>query len=96
MSPETVKRIMDPLQQAGQTPGWIRNSLLKLAAESSNGWLEMNSELGKGTKVTVQFQHSHIDRMPWATSQNTAHCSYALRCELGFCSKKRQDVLFRR
>lgn len=38
--------------------------LLKAAAESCNGFLKIDSELGKGTRLEVQFQRSHIDRMP--------------------------------
>jgi hypothetical protein len=65
MSAETVKSIMDPFT----TSRTERNvglgiPLLKHAAELSNGWLSINSELGQGTHLAVQFQHSHIDRMP--------------------------------
>ena len=38
--------------------------LLKEAAEACNGSLVLESKLGAGTKISVQFQHSHIDRMP--------------------------------
>lgn len=37
---------------------------LKEAAESCNGFLEIHSESGIGTTIKVEFQHSHIDRMP--------------------------------
>ncbi len=38
--------------------------LLKAAAEACNGWLRIRSEVGKGTRLECEFQHSHIDRMP--------------------------------
>jgi hypothetical protein len=38
--------------------------LLKAAAEACNGFLTIESQPGKGTKLFVQFQRSHIDRMP--------------------------------
>jgi hypothetical protein len=38
--------------------------LLKAAAEACNGWLTIASEVGKGTRLECEFQHSHIDRMP--------------------------------
>jgi len=38
--------------------------LLKAAAEACNGGLKIQSQLGKGTQVEVEFQRSHIDRMP--------------------------------
>ncbi len=38
--------------------------LLKLAAEMCNGGLTVESTPGVGTTVNVDFQRSHIDRMP--------------------------------
>jgi hypothetical protein len=38
--------------------------LLKAAAEACNGFLQIDSALGQGTRLAVEFQHSHIDRMP--------------------------------
>jgi hypothetical protein len=38
--------------------------LLKAAAEACNGWLTVTSEVGLGTRLECEFQHSHIDRMP--------------------------------
>jgi anti-sigma regulatory factor (Ser/Thr protein kinase) len=39
-------------------------SLLAQAAREAGGVLRIESELGKGTKVTATFQYSHIDRKP--------------------------------
>ncbi len=38
--------------------------LLKEAAEMCNGYLTIDSTVGKGTRLECEFQHSHIDRMP--------------------------------
>lgn len=38
--------------------------LLKAAAEACNGYLQITSAVGKGTHLEVEFQRSHIDRMP--------------------------------
>ena len=38
--------------------------LLKEAAEMCNGYLKIDSTVGKGTRLECEFQHSHIDRMP--------------------------------
>ncbi len=38
--------------------------LLKEAAEACNGYLTLESQPGKGTRLEVVFQRSHIDRMP--------------------------------
>ena len=37
---------------------------LKEAAEDCNGFLKVHSIEGKGTTLEVEFQRSHIDRMP--------------------------------
>lgn len=39
-------------------------SLLKAAAEQCRGGMTIESEEGKGTTVTVTFEHDHIDRVP--------------------------------
>lgn len=38
--------------------------LLKAAAEACNGSLHIVSQPGRGTRLEVDFQRSHIDRMP--------------------------------
>lgn len=38
--------------------------LFKAAAEACNGQLQVDSELNRGARLEVEFQHSHIDRMP--------------------------------
>jgi hypothetical protein len=38
--------------------------LLKAAAEACGGSLVIDSAPGQGTTLAVEFQHSHIDRMP--------------------------------
>lgn len=45
--------------------------LLKEAAESCNGFLNITSQPGVGTKVEVEFQLNHIDRMPLGNLQDT-------------------------
>ena len=39
-------------------------SLLQQAAVQSDGYMDIESEEGKGTAVRAFFKHSHIDRMP--------------------------------
>ena len=39
-------------------------SLMAQAAQEAGGMLRIESELGKGTKVTATFQYHHIDRKP--------------------------------
>jgi anti-sigma regulatory factor (Ser/Thr protein kinase) len=65
MSEETVKKVVDPFVTSRTTRKvGLGIPLLKEAAEACNGFFELTSELGKGTELSVQFQRSHIDRMP--------------------------------
>ncbi len=72
MNAEMVKRITDPfVTSRTERKVGLGIPLLKLAAELCNGNFEINSELGKGTEVIAQFQHSHIDRMPLGNIPDT-------------------------
>ena len=65
MSPQMVSQVTDPFVTSRTTRKvGLGIPLLKLAAESCNGGLEIQSTVGKGTRLTVNFQRSHIDRMP--------------------------------
>ena len=65
MSPEMVAIVTDPFTTSRTTRNvGLGIPLLKAAAEACNGFLKIESELGKGTRLVVQFQRSHIDRMP--------------------------------
>jgi hypothetical protein len=41
------------------------------AAQEAGGMLRIESELGKGTKVTATFQYHHIDRKPLGSMVET-------------------------
>ena len=65
MSPEMVAVVMDPFVTSRTTRKvGLGIPLFKEAAEACNGHLTLESSVGVGTKVNVEFQHSHIDRMP--------------------------------
>jgi len=65
MSPEMVAQVTDPFITSRTTRKvGLGIPLLKAAAEACNGFLNITSELGAGTTLTVRFQRSHIDRMP--------------------------------
>lgn len=65
MDPETAARITDPFVTTRTTRRvGLGIPLLKAAAEACNGRLTIQSRVGQGTTITVEFQHSHIDRMP--------------------------------
>jgi hypothetical protein len=65
MSLEMAAKVTDPFTTSRTTRKvGLGIPLFKSAAESCNGSLIINSEIGKGTRLDVEFQHSHIDRMP--------------------------------
>ncbi|HEY9077308.1 MAG TPA: ATP-binding protein [Anaerolineaceae bacterium] len=65
MSPEMIAKVVDPFVTSRTTRKvGLGIPLLKAAAEASNGFFKLQSQPGKGTVVEVEFQRSHIDRMP--------------------------------
>jgi len=65
MDAETVARVTDPFVTSRTTRKvGLGLPFLKMAAESCNGYLSVQSQKGVGTRVDVEFRLSHIDRMP--------------------------------
>jgi anti-sigma regulatory factor (Ser/Thr protein kinase) len=72
MTPEVAARVIDPFFTSRTTRKvGLGIPLLKAAAEACQGSLEIETEPGKGTLVNVEFQHSHIDRMPLGNLAST-------------------------
>ncbi len=64
MNEQTMKRILDPFFTTKGKKTGLGIPLLKQHAELTGGSVTIKSELGKGTKVSAVFGHSHIDRQP--------------------------------
>lgn len=65
MDEQAVAKVVDPFVTSRTTRKvGLGIPLLKAAAEACNGSLKITSVLGQGTLVAVDFQRSHIDRMP--------------------------------
>ena len=65
MDDEMVKKVTDPFVTSRTTRKvGLGIPLLKEAAEACNGSLAITSQVGVGTTINVDFQRSHIDRMP--------------------------------
>jgi hypothetical protein len=72
MSAEMAASVVDPFVTSRTTRKvGLGIPLFKTAAESCNGRLVIHSEIGKGTRLDVEFQHSHIDRMPLGDLSST-------------------------
>ena len=49
-------------------------AFLSHSAEEADGAMEIESEPGKGTKITAAFKLSHIDRKPFGNLNETIRC----------------------
>lgn len=58
--------------------------LLKEAAEACNGSFSITSKPGMGTQLEINFQRSHIDRMPMGDIQTTLLSLVTLNPDLDF------------
>jgi anti-sigma regulatory factor (Ser/Thr protein kinase) len=65
MDEEVRQRAIDPFftTRSSRRVG-LGLSLMAQAAQEAGGMLRIESEPGKGTKVTASFQYHHIDRKP--------------------------------
>jgi len=83
MSEEEARRSLDPFftTKGGKKVG-LGLPLLAQAAEQAAGNLEVESVLGKGTRVTATFGLSHIDRTPLGNLQETLQCLRATHPEV--------------
>lgn len=65
ISPEVLPHVADPFTTSRKTRKvGMGLALLKQNAELAGGSFGITSEQGKGTLVTAQFGHQHIDRPP--------------------------------
>jgi hypothetical protein len=72
MDAEMVKRVTDPFITTRTTRKvGLGIPFLKEAAEACRGGLRIESQPGVGTNIFVDFQRSHIDRMPLGNLPST-------------------------
>ena len=65
MDEDTLKRVMDPFYTTKKVRRvGLGLPMLAQAARSTGGSFEIESQIGKGTRVSARFRHSHIDRQP--------------------------------
>jgi anti-sigma regulatory factor (Ser/Thr protein kinase) len=72
MDEETLARVGDAFFTTRKTRRvGLGLPLFSAAAELCEGELRVESQVGKGTRVIVTFQHSHIDRAPLGDVKST-------------------------
>lgn len=72
MNQDLLNTVTDPFVTTRDTRRvGLGISLLKATAEQCEGSLTVESEEGKGTRIYATFQHSHIDRAPLGSMEDT-------------------------
>lgn len=83
MPPELLKRALDPFTTTRKTRKvGMGLALLAGAAQQAGGKVAVWSEPGKGTKVRVELQLSHLDRAPLGRIEDTIASAVVLHPEL--------------
>lgn len=72
MAPEFLAHVTDPFTTTRTTRKvGMGLPLLRMAAEQTGGWLEIESQVGVGTIVTALFRAGHIDCPPMGDLPST-------------------------
>lgn len=85
MSAEQVKSVIDPFFTTRTTRKvGLGVPLFKMEAEMTGGSFQIDSEEGKGTKVTAVFRPSHVDMIPLGDIASVIHLLVTCNPELDF------------
>lgn len=85
MTAEQIKQVEDPFFTTRTTRKvGLGVPFFKMAAESTGGSFQIESEPGIGTKVVAIFILSHIDRMPLGDMNSTVHTLITLNTQIDF------------
>lgn len=85
MTPEQVENVRDPFFTTRTTRKvGMGIPLFKLAAEQTGGWLNIESELGKGTRVTAVFKTDSIDFTPLGDIESTVQMLITMNTDRDF------------
>jgi hypothetical protein len=91
---ETIKKIDDPFFTTRTTRKvGLGLPLLSQAARESGGNIEVESKVGRGTKVKATFGYSHIDRKPLGDMGTTLATLIAGNPEVDFRYEYKKDEL---
>jgi hypothetical protein len=70
--PESVTKLTDPFVTSRTTRRvGLGLALLQAAAQRCEGSLAIDSQIGKGTRITATFRYDHIDRAPMGDMAGT-------------------------
>lgn len=92
MDEETLKKILDPFFTTRTTRRvGLGLPLLSQAARESGGDIEMESKIGRGTRVKATFGYSHIDRKPLGNIEMTLTTLIVGNPEVDFVYEHKTD-----
>jgi hypothetical protein len=92
MPGEILEKAMDPFFTSKKVRRvGLGLPMLAQAAEQAGGSLKLESELGKGTRVHVEFQLNHIDRQPLGDMAGTLATLIAGNDKVDFIYSHRHD-----
>ena len=91
---ETIKKVLDPFFTTRTTRKvGLGLPLLSQAARESGGDVQIESEVGRGTRVKATFGYSHIDRKPLGNMEATLRALIVGNPEVDFIYKHKKGEL---
>ena len=95
MSKEMLHQVKSPFVTSRTTRNvGLGIPLFAASCERCGKCLEIESELGAGTKLTAQYQYSHIDRPPLGDLSETMYTLTVMNPELDFVFKAVKESEF--
>lgn len=96
MDEATLKKVLDPFFTTRTTRKvGLGLPMLAQSAKESGGNIEINSQVGKGTRVRAVFQYDHPDRKPLGNMKETLMTLITSHPEIDFVyeHKRGEEVL---
>jgi signal transduction histidine kinase len=89
---KTIKKVLDPFFTTRTTRKvGLGLPLLSQAARESGGDIEIESKVGRGTRVKATFGYSHIDRKPLGNMEVTLKTLITGNPEVDFIYEHKKD-----
>jgi hypothetical protein len=93
MSKELLSRVTDPYSTTRTTRKvGLGLPLIKMNSENCGGGFNIESQLGKGTKLCFWFEHNHLDRPPMGDLAGVFVLTLAQNEEIRFILNYQTDI----
>ena len=91
MDPETLAKVRDPFFTTKGKKTGLGIPLLAQAAEQTGGTVSVESAPGRGTRVSITFAWSHVDRPALGSMADTMLTLIAGHPDLDYVYEERED-----